>query len=314
MKAISREEFQDAYMSPTEEQTARMQAKLDSLQADPEDRRRFLSSRPRRMAFVMAAVLLAAGIITAVATNTTRYETTWGGEVKEYEETASDAAWAAWNEGIPEEMQEKWDKAIEEGYITKIETNEMGISIPPTREFESEEQLIATLDAEGFPHPASLIPEGYRFVKGEVTLDSRSGFDPDKCVGCMFRGPYSLYIYTADPEDQYIISYDVYFTDEKDPDSTFLKYNIGIGLSESTNSTFYFYTDEEYATQTLSVPGMEEAFSIRTQEEERLHMYRSIRKDPVYLSGKLADLKFRYQTIDANGPIDDILKVFENWQ
>ena len=314
MKAISREEFQDAYMSPTEEQTARMQAKLDSLQADPEGRRRFLSSRPRRMAFVMAAVLLAAGIITAVATNTTRYATTWNGEVKVYEETANDAAREAWNEGIPDEILDKMAEAIEEGNFFFLSGSERAQSNLPIREYESEEQLIATLDAEGFPHPASLIPEGYRFVKGEVTLDSRSGFDPDKCVGCMFRGPYSLYIYTADPEDQYIISYDVYFTDEKDPDSTFLKYNIGVGLSESTNSTFYFYTDEEYATQTLSVPGMEEAFSIRTQEEERLHMYRSIRKDPVYLSGKLADLKFRYQTIDAHGPVDDILKVFENWQ
>jgi hypothetical protein len=312
MKTISREEFRDAYLSPTEEQTARMQAKLDSLQADPEDRRRFLSSRPRRMAFVMAAVLLAAGVITAVATNiTTRYATTWGGEVKEYVETTSDAAQDAWYEGIPEEMLEKKAKAEEEGYFAYISGNEKGVFTLPTRECESEEQLIATLDTEGFPHPAALIPEGYRFITGSVSIDTRSSFDPDTCVGCMFSPPYSLYIYAVEPEDQYISSCDVYFADEKDPNS---RYHIGFNLSQSKEGTFFFYTDEAYTTQALSVPGMEEAFSVRTQEEEELHMCRSIREDPVYLSGKLADLKFRYQRIDANGPIDDILKVFEGWK
>ena len=311
MKTISREEFRDAYMSPTEEQTARMQAKLDSLRADTEDRKHIRVSRPR-MAFVMAAVLLVAGIITAVATtNLTRYATSWGGEVKEYEETADEAARDAWEEGIPEEMLEKKAKAEGEGYFTDISGFERGTSTLPTREFESEEQMIAALDAEGFPHPGSLIPEGYSFIEGDVFIDTRSGFDPDTCVGCMFRDGYSLYIYDVKPEDTYINGYNVIFADKKDPDS---RYHIGISLSQFKEGTYYFYTDEEYTTQTLSVPGMEDAFSVRTREEEELHMCRNISEDPVYLAGKLADLKFRYQRIDANGPIDDILKLFEAWK
>ena len=58
---------------------------------------------------------------------------------------------------------------------------------------------------------------------------------------------------------------------------------------------------------------MEEAFSVRTQEEQKLYMCRNIKKDPVYLAGNLADLEFNYQLININGPIDDILKVFEPW-
>ncbi len=311
MKTISREEFRDAYMSPTEEQTARMQAKLDSLRADTEDRKHIRVSRPR-MAFVMAAVLLVAGIITAVATtNLTRYATTWGGEVKEYEETVYDADRDAWEKGIPEEMLEKQAKAEAEGYFTNITGFERGTSTLPTREFESEEQMIAALDAEGFPHPASLIPEGYSFIEGEVFISTRSSFDPDTCVGCMFRDGYSLYIYDVKPEDTYINDYIVIFADEKDPDS---RYHIGINLSQAKESTYFFYTDEEYTTQTLSVPGMEDAFSVRMQKEEQLHLCRNISEDPVYLAGKLADQKFRYQLIDANGPIDDILKLFEAWK
>lgn len=67
-------------------------------------------------------------------------------------------------------------------------------------------------------------------------------------------------------------------------------------------------------TRLIPVPGMEEAFSIRTQEEEKPHMCRNIREDPVYLAGKLADQEFAYQDIFANGPIDDILKMFEVWK
>ena len=311
MKSISRKEFQDAYMSPTAEQTARMQAKLHWLQAESEDRRQVRWAKPR-IAFVMAAVLLVAGIITAVATNTTRYATTWGAEVKEYEQTASDVEWDDFEEGIPAEMLEKRDKALEDGFFTNIVGNNGGMSIHPRQKLESEAEMIAMLDAHGFPHPASLIPEGYQFVQGEAFYNIRSNLNvEDYIVGCMFRGPYSLYIYDIEPEDRYISSYNVTFADEKNPDTG---YHIDASLSQTKISTFFFSTDEEYKTENLSVPGMEEAFSLRTTEETRLNMCRKIRKDETYLAGKMADLLFSYQIISAEGPIDDVVKMYAAWE
>ena len=83
MKTISQREFQNAYVSPTEEQIARLQAKLDRLTESPEEKQTERRAKPR-LAFVLAAALFLIGTFTAVAATLKYYAVSWDGKVKDY--------------------------------------------------------------------------------------------------------------------------------------------------------------------------------------------------------------------------------------
>ena len=309
MKVISRKDFQDAYISPTEEQAARMQAKLDSLQQEQEERRHVLLAKPR-LAFVIAAVLIIAGI-TAIATNTTRYQTTWGGEVKEYEQSVHDEKVDAFYDGVPDDMQAMIDNALEEGLFPVLTGSQGGFSTFPSEYVSSEKELIAMLDAEGFPHPEALLPEGYQFAGANVSYDVFSSSEM-KLVNGMTEGAYSVKLYSVEPENKYIHGYTISFKDKKDPE----KYNmLSVTTAHVSGFTAYFDTDGKVETKTLSVPGMEDAFKIHTNEIDTLYMCRNIANNAVFRNGKMSKIDIRYLIIRANGEaIDDVIKLYSAWE
>ena len=307
MKLISRKEFQDAYISPTEEQTARMQATLDKLQQEPDEGQLPQWTKPR-LAFVLIAALIIIGGITAIATSRIKYETTWDGEVKVHEESEYEAKWPVFDDGFPDAMEVKMNNALENGlFPTVTEPDQTVVGMHPVEHVESQAKLIAMLDAEGFPHPKSLIPESCSFSMGEVTYGIISDYKKI-LLDSMTIGDYSLNTYSSEPENKYINGYHVYFSLKDSPSS---QYMITVYSSPVPGLTFYFDTDEQSVnTQTLSVPGMEEALIVRTPESETLHMRQNIASS----DAKLAKiLHCNYLIITTSGDIDNVVKMYSDW-
>ena len=113
MKVISKKEFQDAYISPTEEQSARMQAKLNSLQQEPEERRHVLRAKPR-LAFIMAALLVIA-VITAIAASTIKYQVSW-----EVESSSEQEIVVLYRSYTSAQIRYHIDRSTGETYVTEF--------------------------------------------------------------------------------------------------------------------------------------------------------------------------------------------------
>ena len=193
MKTISQREFQNAYVSPTEEQTARLQAKLDRLTKSPEEKPAERRSKPL-LAFVLAAALLLIGTFTAVAATLKYYAVSWDGKVKDYQPSEEFREPYEY----PDEITVPLDRAIHEGYFAKVVFDGEEHGFDPETTIESEEEAIALLDAEGYPHPTPLIPEGYQFAQCYIQYGSFDGLR--HIENAIYSGKYTLYIYSVAPE------------------------------------------------------------------------------------------------------------------
>lgn len=281
-----------------------MQAKLNSLQQESEERRHVLRAKPR-LAFIMAALLVIAGITAIAATSTIRYQVSWEGELKEYEPRDDDEESDAFYRGIPDEIHTKADSATEEGfYITITGPHEESCYNYPCKLANSEEDLIALLDGEGYPHPASLVPEGYTFEYGRIEYNL---LDDEKknLADSMTIGDYSLKIYSVEPENRYIDTFRIAFSnDEKENSYTW----IDVTESCSKEGAIFFNTDTACSMETLSVPWMEDAFVVRTDELTRLHMIKNIKNRAASFIGiNPYRSQMIYLSVHAEGAVDDVL-------
>ena len=262
-----------------------MQAKLNSLQQEPEERRHVLRAKPR-LAFIMAALLVIA-VITAIAASTIRYQVSWEGELKEYEPRDDDEESDAFFRGIPDEINDKANSATEEGfYITITAPHEESCHNYPCKLANSEEDLIALLDGEEYPHPIS--DEEKINLADSLTI-----------------GDYSLKIYSVEPENRYIDTFRIAFSnDEKENSYTW----IDVTESCSKEGAILFSTDTAYSMETLSVPWMEDAFVIRTDELTRLHMIKNIKRRAASFIGiNPYRSEMIYLSVHAEGAVDDVL-------
>ena len=280
-----------------------MQAKLNSLQQEPEERRHVLRAKPR-LAFIMAALLIVAGITAIAATSTIRYQTTWGGEVREYEPRNDDDKYEDFYRGFPDEMFTKADNASAEGFYVSISgPHETCVFREPCMFANSEEDLLALLDGEGYPHPASLVPDGYAFEKGIIRYDLFNDEKKD-LADSMTIGDYSLKIYSVEPENRYIDGFYIAFSkEEKENSYTWIE----VGARNTRNETMFFNTDESYSVETLSVPWMEDAFLVRTDKYTELYMLKNIKGKTASFIGIPPKSEMIYLSVYAKGAVDDVL-------
>ena len=280
-----------------------MQAKLNSLQQEPEERRHVLRAKPR-LAFIMAALLIVAGITAIAATSTIRYQVSWEGELKEYEPRDDDEESDAFFRGIPNEIHDKAHSAAEEGFYVSISgPHEESCYNYPCKLANSEEDLIALLDGEGYPHPASLVPEGYTFEYGRIEYNL---IDEEKknLADSMTIGDYSLKIYSVEPGNRYIDGFYIAFSkEEKENSYTWIE----VGARNTRNETMFFNTDESYSVETLSVPWMEDAFLVRTDKYTELHMLKNIKGKTASFIGIPPKSEMIYLSVYAKGAVDDVL-------
>ncbi len=279
-----------------------MQAKLNSLQQEPEERLHVLRAKPR-LAFIMAALLVIAGI-TAIAASTIRYQTTWGGEVREYEPRDDDEESDAFFRGIPDEIFTKADNASAEGFYVSVSgPHETSVFRNPCLFVNSEEDLLAQLDKKEYPHPASLVPEGYIFEKGIIRYDLFNDEKKD-LADSMTVGDYSLKIYSVEPENKYINGFYIAFSkEEKENSYTWIE----VGSRNTKDETMYFNTDESYSVETLSVPWMEDAFLVRTDKPTKLYMLKNIKGKTASFIGIPPKSEMIYLSVYAKGAVDDVL-------
>ena len=280
-----------------------MQAKLNSLQQEPEERRHVLRAKPR-LAFIMAALLIIAGI-TAIAASTIRYQVSWEGELKEYEPRDDDDEYEDFYRGIPDEINDKANSAAEEGFYVSISgPHEQSCFKDPCMPVKSEEDLIALLDGERYPHPASLVPEGYIFKVGTINYHI-SDEEKINLADSLTIGDYSLKIYSVEPENRYIDGFYIAFSnDEKENSYTW----IDVTESCSKEGAIFFSTDTAYSMETLSVPWMEDAFLIRTDELTELHMIKNIKRRAASFIGiNPYRSEMIYLSVHAEGAVDDVL-------
>ena len=306
MKTISQREFQNAYVSPTEEQTARLQAKLDRLTKSPEEKPAERRSKPR-LAFVLAAALLLIGTFTAVAATLKYYAVSWDGKVKDYQPSEEFREPYEY----PDEITVPLDRAIHEGYFAKVVFDGEEHGFDPETTIESEEEAIALLDAEGYPHPTPLIPEGYQFAQCYIQYGSFDGLR--HIENAIYSGKYTLYIYSVAPENVGIFAYNVICEDKNNPDKSCSIFS-DLGNGEINNHTFIFEADDQYDIQNLTVPGMDKAISLCTPEENCLHMFRNLTdiSGIKATSSKYATQLDWHQYIIATGDIDAVIALYSN--
>ena len=306
MKTISQREFQNAYVSPTEEQTARLQAKLSRLTENPEEKQTERRTKPR-LAFVLAAALFLIGTFTAVAATLKYYAVSWDGKVKDYQPSEEFREPYEY----PDEIKVPLDRAIHEGYFAKVVFDGEEHGFDPETTIESEAEAIALLDAEGYPHPTPLFPEGYQFARCYIQYGCFDGLW--HLENAVYSDKYTLYLYSIAPENVGIFAYNVIYEDKNHPDRICSIYS-DLGNGETNNHTFIFEADDQYDIQNLTVPGMDKAISLCTPEENCLHMFRNLTdiSGIKATSSKYATQLDWHQYILAMGDIDAVIALYSN--
>ena len=322
MKSISQKDLQSLYLSPSAEDTEAMRNILSELPMR-ESTGRTAGFVKHRLAFVIAAVLLLViGITAAAISRTGPVWVTWGGKQLDLSQsTPFPEEDDGWTDEKGQQMQEMLETVPDEYYGTIDWLNGFaGSKKPLKRKIYSLDSLLEILDEAGYPHPSPLIPDGYSFNDAEVLLGCTPE-DDYQLVSEIVENGFSLEQYRIDPAAEVIIGYNIHVWD-KDEQSCAM-HAIVSELTDSDQIVFGFDDSSELTTESLSVPGMEEALCLRYGENwEDIEMLRKldnpvpVRTNPLAFAADLPEMPkptstYLYEHYATLGiPPEDVLPLF----
>ena len=279
MKNVTQKDFQNLYKSPEYEQTEEMRRTLAKL-PDRKRTERGAVIRKRRVAFVLAAVMVLMGIVAVAVTNPSSILVTWG--AKQTEEVKSAGEIRA--EELSGKMLEIIENAPDDVRIRIIATDPGQEGEKPIRKTAaSVEELQQILDTAGYPHPDRLLPEGWSFSTAWVNYEC----DADgtyELIGETVQDDLTVQQYRLDEQHRVAVGYTVRMEKGSGQATIQSDYTTRMGIEME----FSFPAEEEnkVRAETFSVPGMEEALAIGYGEETFLSMYRKLDK-PVTFGEKV---------------------------
>ena len=290
MKIVTQKDFQNLYKSPGTEETEEMNRTLANL---PEKKipERVPVIRRRRVAFILAVVMALMGVAAVATGFLNRTLVSWDAKPTETEGPTTgwtDEEWQSVSELLNTYPKDEVVVASKKGGNDYFYNNN---NIPVS----SLEELLQVLDEAGYPHPETLVPDGWEFSGAEIgkalTPEGKNELIEESESA---DGKYIIQRYRIDKQHQVVTGYTI--TLKKG------EREVRFGSSAVTKETIpllsiAYPVDGEVHAEKPSIPGMEDVLFTNYKDFSDLIMYRPLEK-PIQVNRDLYGFATEVETKD----------------
>ena len=271
MKTVTKKDFQNLYKSPGTKETEEMRQTLAHL-SEKKSPERFPVIRRRRVAFILAVVMALMGVAAVAAGFLNRTLVSWDAKPTETETQMTgwtDEEWQSLSELLDTYPKDEIVVASKKGGNDYFYNDN---SIPVS----SEEELVQILDSAGYPHPETLVPDGWEFsaayISKALTPEGKNELIDESETA---DGKYVIQRYRIDKQHQIVTGYTVILKKgEKEG-----RYGSSATTKEELSLLSVAYpADGEVHAEKPSIPGMEDTLLTDYKDFSDLIMYRPLEK------------------------------------
>ena len=271
MKTVTKKDFQNLYKSPGTKETEEMRQTLAHL-SEKKSPERVPVIRRRRVAFILAVVMALMGVV-AVATGFLNHTlVSWDAKpmvtekpITGYTDEESKALFELLDTYPKDEIVVASKKGGNDYFYNDN-------SIPVS----SEEELVQILDSAGYPHPETLVLDGWEFsaayISKALTPEGKNELIDESETA---DGKYVIQRYRIDKQHQIVTGYTVILKKgEKEG-----RYGSSATTKEELSVLSIVYpADGEVHAEKPSIPGIEDILYADYKDISDLIMYRPLEK------------------------------------
>ena len=271
MKTVTKKDFQNLYKSPGTEEMEEMRRTLAHL-SEKKSPERVPVIRRRRVAFILAVVMALMGVAAVAAGFLNRTLVSWDAKPTETETQMTgwtDEEWQSLSELLDTYPKDEIVVASKKGGNDYFYNDN---SIPVS----SEEELVQILDSAGYPHPETLVLDGWEFsaayISKALTPEGKNELIDESETA---DGKYVIQRYRIDKQHQIVTGYTVILKKgEKEG-----RYGSSATTKEELSLLSVAYpADGEVHAEKPSIPGMEDTLLTDYKDFSDLIMYRPLEK------------------------------------
>ena len=265
MKTVTKKDFQNLYKSPGTKETEEMRQTLAHL-SEKKSPERVPVIRRRRVAFILAVVMALMGVAAVATGFLNRTLVSWDAKPTETETQMTgwtDEEWQSLSELLDTYPKDEIVVASKKGGNDYFYNDN---SIPVS----SEEELVQILDSAGYPHPETLVLDGWEFsaayISKALTPEGKNELIDESEAA---DGKYVIQRYRIDKQHQIVTGYTVILKKgEKE----------GTTKEELSLLSVAYPADGEVHAEKPSIPGMEDTLLTDYKDFSDLIMYRPLEK------------------------------------
>ena len=205
MKTVTKKDFQNLYKSPGTEEMEEMRRTLAHL-SEKKSPERVPVIRRRRVAFILAVVMALMGVAAVATGFLNRTLVSWDAKPTETETQMTgwtDEEWQSLSELLDTYPKDEIVVASKKGGNDYFYNDN---SIPVS----SEEELVQILDSAGYPHPETLVLDGWEFsaayISKALTPEGKNELIDESEAA---DGKYVIQRYRIDKQHQIVTGYTV---------------------------------------------------------------------------------------------------------
>ena len=271
MKTVTKKDFQNLYKSPGTEEMEEMRRTLAHL-SETKSPERVPVIRRRRVAFILAVVMALMGVAAVATGFLNRTLVSWDAKPTETETQMTgwtDEEWQSLSELLDTYPKDEIVVASKKGGNDYFYNDN---SIPVS----SEEELVQILDSAGYPHPETLVLDGWEFsaayISKALTPEGKNELIDESEAA---DGKYVIQRYRIDKQHQIVTGYTVILKKgEKEG-----RYSSTATTKEAISLLSVAYpADGEVHAEKPSIPGMEDTLLTDYKDFSDLIMYRPLEK------------------------------------
>ena len=271
MKTVTKKDFKNLYKSPGTEEMEEMRRTLAHL-SEKKSPERFPVIRRRRVAFILAVVMALMGVAAVATGFLNRTLVSWDAKPTETETQMTgwtDEEWQSLSELLDTYPKDEIVVASKKGGNDYFYNDN---SIPVS----SEEELVQILDSAGYPHPETLVLDGWEFsaayISKALTPEGKNELIDESETA---DRKYVIQRYRIDKQHQIVTGYTVILKKgEKEG-----RYGSTATTKEELSLLSVAYpADGEVHAEKPSIPGMEDTLLTDYKDFSDLIMYRPLEK------------------------------------
>ena len=290
MKTVTKKDFQNLYKSPGTEEMEEMRRTLAHL-SEKKSPERVPVIRRRRVAFILAVVMALMGVAAVAAGFLNRTLVSWDAKPTETETQMTgwtDEEWQSLSELLDTYPKDEIVVASKKGGNDYFYNDN---SIPVS----SEEELVQILDSAGYPHPETLVLDGWEFsaayISKALTPEGKNELIDESETA---DGKYVIQRYRIDIQHQIVTGYTVILKKgEKEG-----RYGSTATTKEELSLLSIVYpADEEVHAEKPSIPGIEDILYADCKDISDLIMYRPLEK-PLQVNRDIYGIATEVETED----------------
>ena len=290
MKTVTKKDFQNLYKSPGTKETEEMRQTLAHL-SEKKSPERVPVIRRRRVAFILAVVMALMGVAAVATGFLNRTLVSWDAKPTETETQMTgwtDEEWQSLSELLDTYPKDEIVVASKKGGNDYFYNDN---SIPVS----SEEELVQILDSAGYPHPETLVLDGWEFsaayISKALTPEGKNELIDESETA---DGKYVIQRYRIDKQHQIVTGYTVILKKgEKEG-----RYGSTATTKEELSLLSIVYpADEEVHAEKPSIPGIEDILYADCKDISDLIMYRPLEK-PLQVNRDIYGIATEVETED----------------